>query len=71
MRRLKNLSLPLVLYVLSAVNHLDLVNLEEAAAIEMLMKMKILLREASSMTMATLTVRHPAAAAMTPSVRNS
>jgi hypothetical protein len=59
------------LYVLSIVNHLDLVNLEEAAATEMLTKMKILLREASSMTMATLTDRHPAAVAMTPSVRNS
>jgi hypothetical protein len=71
LRRLKNLSLPLVLYVLSTVNHLDLVNLEEAAATEMSTKMKILLKAVSSMTMATLTVRHPAAAAMTPSVRNS
>jgi hypothetical protein len=59
------------LYVLSTVNHLDLINLEEAAATEMSMKMKILLKAASSMTMATLTDRHPAAAAMTPSVRNS
>jgi hypothetical protein len=71
LRRLKNLSLPLVLYVLSTVNHLVLVNLEEAAATEMSMKMKILLKAVSSMTMATRTVRHPAVAAMTPSVRNS
>jgi hypothetical protein len=71
LRRLKNLSLPLTLYVLSAVNHLVLINLEEAAATEMSMKMKILLREASSMIMATLTVKHPAEEAMTLSVRNS
>jgi hypothetical protein len=71
LRRLKNLSLSLVLYVLSTVNHLVLVNLEEAAATEMSTKMKIQLKVASSMTMATLTDRRPAAAAMTPSVRNS